>query len=400
MQHDPTADASVDALPRSDARRLVKTATPGIYKRGDSYVVVYRAAGKQRKEFARTLEQARKIKRAREADRDRGEFQPRSKLAFREFLTEWIDRYHGTGRRGFHENTRDEYRRLLDQYAHRYFGERLRLGDVTPHHLAQFVGWLADGSTHGKRLSDSTVANAVVPLRAALATAQREGLIRHNPSAGLALPVRERIEEDEQEEVKALNRDQLAAFLSMVPARYSLLFELIGSTGLRVSEATALQRKHLHLDGSRPHLRVRRAIVKQRVEPTKTRHGKRSVPLAPSTVLKLRAHLVGWGDANPDALVFQSMRGTALDPDNIRARVVKPLAQEIGAPWMGFHTLRHTYASLQLASGANVLQLSRALGHHSPAFTLNVYCHLLPGDEVSALDLGDVLPSPEVVVAV
>jgi hypothetical protein len=34
-----------------------------------------------------------------------------------------------------------------------------------------------------------------------------------------------------------------------------------------------------------------------------------------------------------------------------------------------------------------MLQLSRALGHHSPAFTLSVYCHLLAGDEVPALDL-------------
>src|SRR4051812_35649260 len=37
MQHDRTADASAGASPKSDARRLIKTATPGIYKRGDSY---------------------------------------------------------------------------------------------------------------------------------------------------------------------------------------------------------------------------------------------------------------------------------------------------------------------------------------------------------------------------
>ncbi len=35
----------------------------------------------------------------------------------------------------------------------------------------------------------------------------------------------------------------------------------------------------------------------------------------------------------------------------------------------------------------NVVQLSRALGHHSPAFTLEVYAHLLPGEGAPALDL-------------
>jgi integrase len=67
--------------------------------------------------------------------------------------------------------------------------------------------------------------------------------------------------------------------------------------------------------------------------------------------------------------------------------VLKPVAQEAGAPWAGFHTFRHTYASLMLAGGANVLQLSRALGHHSAAFTLTVYTYLLDGEHAPALDL-------------
>lgn len=49
--------------------------------------------------------------------------------------------------------------------------------------------------------------------------------------------------------------------------------------------------------------------------------------------------------------------------------------------------LWHTFASLHLRCGTNLLQLSRALGHHSPAFTLTRYTHLLPGDEAPALNL-------------
>lgn len=65
--------------------------------------------------------------------------------------------------------------------------------------------------------------------------------------------------------------------------------------------------------------------------------------------------------------------------------------EEAGAPWAAFHTLRHTYASLQLARGVNVVQVSRALGHHSAAFTLDTYVHLLEGEEAPALDLTDAL---------
>ncbi|MEJ7775068.1 MAG: hypothetical protein WKF72_09695 [Nocardioidaceae bacterium] len=143
--------------PSGNRRKLVATKTPGIYRRQNAdgspgaYVVVYRAGGRQRKEYARTLSEARSIKSARKADTDRGEFQARSKITLREFLTEWIDRYGGKARRGFREGTREEYRRLLDQYAHAYFGERLRLVDLAPHDLARYVAWLADPLKQGRR---------------------------------------------------------------------------------------------------------------------------------------------------------------------------------------------------------------------------------------------------------
>lgn len=379
---------------KSDSRELVKTKTPGIYKRVNSagkttaYVVTYRAGGKQRKQHCRTLDQARAVKRAHEADRDRGEFQERTKITFREFLAEWIDRYHGNGKRGFREGTRGEYRRILDTYAHEYFGERLRLVDVNPSHLTGFVAWLMDENKQGRRLADETITNIVTPVKAALSTARREGLIRWNPADDLALPHREEIDEGEEEEVRALSRQQLATLIEIAPEKYKLLIELMACTGLRVSEAIGLQRRHLHLDGSRPHVRVRRGVVKRRIEPPKTKYAKRSVPLPASLVFKLRTHLATLDDS-PNALVFPSRNGTPLDPDNIRKRNLKPLMQEVGAPWAAFHTLRHTFASIQLARGVNVLQLSRVLGHHSPAFTLSRYCHLLEGDEAPPLDLND-----------
>jgi integrase len=110
----------------------------------------------------------------------------------------------------------------------------------------------------------------------------------------------------------------------------------------------------------------------------------------PPTPFPLPIHAPG-GDEGPDALVFSSSRGTPLDPDTMRRDMLRPLMEEIGMAGAGFHALRHTFASLQLAAGVNILQLSRMLGHHSPAFTLSVYCHLLEGDEAPALDLNDAL---------
>jgi integrase len=378
-----------------DKRRLRKTKTPGVFKRVDGagqtigYVSVFRNAGRQRKRHARTYEEAKRIKRESETDRDRGELQERTTIGFLRYVDEWVERYRGQGRRGFRESTREEYRRLIRAYAHRHFPRKLKLVDVSTYALARYMDWLADEQEQGKRLGDRTIANAVIPLRAALASAKREGLIRHNPAQGLAMPHRDQLPD---EEVKVFSRDQLAALLAMAPERHAPLLELLASTGLRISEAIALQRLHLQLDQSEPEVCVRRAIVRDRIVPPKSKYGRREVRLPTPLVAKLRAHLTAQPDQDSTALAFPSEAGSPLAPGNLRRRVLKPLAEEVDAPWAGFHTFRHTFASLHLGQGTNLLQLSRALGHHSPAFTLTRYTHLLPGDEAPALEFATDVP--------
>ena len=47
------------------------------------------------------------------------------------------------------------------------------------------------------------------------------------------------------------------------------------------------------------------------------------------------------------------------------------------------HEFRHTFASMLIASGANVKAVASILGHASPAITLERYTHLFEGDEVA-----------------
>jgi integrase len=74
-------------------------------------------------------------------------------------------------------------------------------------------------------------------------------------------------------------------------------------------------------------------------------------------------------DSDP---VFASRSGTPLDYTNIYRRVFKPAARRAGVPWAGFHTLRHTCATLLFRHGLKAKQVQLWLGHHSPAFTLAV----------------------------
>jgi integrase len=283
------------------AAKLTKTSTPGVYRRGSRYVFSYRVAGKQKWESASTEKLARKAKEGRLTDIGRGEFSERSRVTLHDFAREWVERYQGRGRRGFREHSRTEYRSALNRYALTYFPPRKRLTDITPSDVAKFVAWLCeqtkpaptkDDPERTEPLADKSVRNYVIPLRACLATAVREGLLRTNPARDIDLPHRARIEDDE-EDVKAMSEAELGTLLALLPERHRLFFRVLASTGLRVSEAIALQWRHLDLDGPRPHLKVRRALVKGTEGPPKSRHSRRDVPLDGDLALALREHRRG-----------------------------------------------------------------------------------------------------------
>jgi integrase len=239
-----------------------------------------------------------------------------------------------------------------------------------------------------KILSDKTVRNILCPLRACLATARMEGLIRHNPADGVQLPNRPGIDDElEDGPVRAFTREQLAAFLLVVDRRHRPLFRLLASTGLRISEAVALQWRHLQLDGPRPHVKVRRGIVRGRLGPPKSKHSRRDVAIPAALVDELRSWRKQTDHPDDLDLVFPAMNGQPLNVSNMRRRVLKLAAGEVDAGWAGFHTFRHTFASMLFERGANAKQVQVALGHHSAAFTLATYVHLLDGDVAAPLDL-------------
>jgi integrase len=374
------------------AAPLVKTKTPGIYKRGSRYVFSYRVGGKQRWESCRTLDEARRSKAARSTDISRGEFEPRSRVTLHDYARDWIERYQGTGRRGFRAETRDEYRSLLEKYTLAHFSARLQLVDVDPKGVADFIGWLVK-QPNGRKgtLSDKSVRNALGPLMSCLASAKREGLIRANPAVGAALPHRPQIEDDNDlpRPFPRVDGDEtMELVVSLVHPAHRLMFELLAATGVRRSELLALEVRHLELDGADPIVRIRQRTRWQKgqgqvIGPLKSRHARRELPIPVDLADRLRERV---SDRESAALVFPGPSGRPYDPAHLWTRVLSPACSEAAVEWAGFHTFRHTVASRMFAAGRNAVQVQHWLGHHSAAFTLKTYVHLLdPGDLGGAL---------------
>ena len=412
------------------AARLEKTRTPGIFKRGSRYVFSYRdEQGIQRWESCRTMDEARRAKAARATDIARGEFEQRSRVTFRAYAEDWIERYLGRRKGGFRDATRDEYRRQLQQYIYPFFGDKITLREIRPKRVSQFVAWLMDEQQQGERdaeerhrralerrqakadakgvdadtlplpvkpenptlrLSDETIKKIMAPLKACLATARKEDEVSSNAASETDLPEREtadQLEEEQEEQVKAMSTSELATVLALIPDSHKVFFEVLAATGLRISEARALQWRHVHLDGSQPYVKVRRALVKGHMGKPKSKYGKREIPLHHDMVLALRRHHRDSEASGRLDIVFPSQTGTPLEPNNLYKRVLKPAAEEADVAWIGFHTFRHTCATRLFAAGRNVKQVQHWLGHYSATFTLETYIGLLDEDKGEPLAL-------------
>jgi integrase len=380
------------------AAPMVKTKHQGIFKRGSRYVVVFYVDGRQRKEAVRTLDEARRLKARREADVERGEFHARSRATLREYALGWVERYQGRGRRGFRDSTREDYRRMLTQYPLGYFPERTRLTEITPMRIAEFVAWLCEQTKPaptkdhpGRRepLSDKTIRNVIGPLRACLATAVREGLIRSNPARDIDLPHRPTAEDTEDEEVRVMNEEELRALLKQFPEQWWLFFWFLAATGLRISEAIAVQWRHLQLDGSTPHVKVRRGVVRGKLGPPKSRHARRDVPL-PSGLVR------AMGAPEGDGASRRRRSGVPSEQRCVPARREPPPSRAQAGQRRGrcrVGRVPHVPAHLRVSAVRRGPQRRSGAALARPPlgglYALTTYVHLLDGDLGKPLDFAE-----------
>lgn len=267
-------------------------------------------------------------------------------------------------------------------FAIPFFGRR-RLVEIEPRDVKEFAAHVSTSDLKPKQTprSPATVRQALAPVRALFATAVEEGLIRSNPAAGLRVAAATSTTddaEDEPDKAKALTEDELHLLLAKTDAAWRPFVEFVAATGMRISEAIAIRWSDVDFGATR--VNVKRRWRNGSYGPPKSRYGRRSIPLTQRMSRDLWERRKQAGNPKVAALVWPSAVGKPLDPGNLTARVLKPAATAAGVPWAGWHTLRHTCGTILSRHGANAKQVQHWLGHHSPAFTLAVYVHLLPED--------------------
>jgi integrase len=155
-----------------------------------------------------------------------------------------------------------------------------------------------------------------------------------------------------------------------------------------MSELLALTWKDVCFDTG--FVQVRRQLNRQhQIVSLKTASAVRDVVLMPTLRSRLLEHRLASSYSTPDDSVFSSRIGTAMSGRNVRERGFNVAAERAGlnsAHASGFtlHDCRHTFASLLIADGANIVFVSRQMGHASPSIMLDRY-----GDLFGAVEQAD-----------
>jgi integrase len=234
-----------------------------------------------------------------------------------------------------------------------------------------------------------SVKNHLVILKEMLKYAVEWYYLVTNPAAGIKAPRVEREEVDRltPAEVRHLltgvSKEDGKAFIK---TGWYIPIKLVIFSGLRQGEQFALRVGDLDFHNGQ--VRVRRTLTwyQKRSAPKeirwvlaspKTKTSVRNVDLPADLLEDLFRCVAGLPDQEPDRLLFPSAAGTPLDRKNVVDRVFKKALTRAGLRSLRWHDLRHPYASLQLAAGANIKYLSIQMGHASVQITLDRYSHLL-----------------------
>ena len=271
--------------------------------------------------------------------------------------------------------------RLLEGYLSHLAHER-RLSSHTTKNYARDIGMLikAAGTTpldrlqvhevrrlvaqlHARGLDGKSLARTLSAWRGFYRYLARDHGFRHNPCLGIRAP------KAAKKLPRALSPDETQQLLAHeaerpLEVRDRAMFELLYSSGLRLSELTALDPGDLNLDDAT--VRVTGKGSKTRIVPV----GKPAIT-ALRAWLRVRASLA----RNDERGLFVNARGGRLGVRAVQLRLERWAMQQGLRRRVHPHALRHSFASHLLQSSGDLRAVQEMLGHASIA-TTQVYTQL------------------------
>jgi len=281
---------------------------------------------------------------------------------------------------GWADGTRDNYGSAVSQHIKPTLGSK-RLHAIGRMEVKAFIGTLKQ-----KDLSKGRIELIVQALRNIFNEAIDDQLLTVNPCNRMSKYSGDR----RKGKIDPLTSDEVTtmlknAFESLSFTLYSL-FLLSVMSGMRIGEILALEWNDFNFDERTVDVTKNWDYTRLKMGPPKNNKS-RKVDLPPAVIEALRK-LRSSQRVVTLKEIFVDDKGKRLKHKPVYRALHKAAPRKIR-----IHDLRHTYATLRVAKGDNIVDVSAQLGHHDPGFTLKRYAHWMPGEHKSQVDeLGNLAP--------
>jgi len=353
-----------------------------IRKRGSTYSIVVDIGrdenGKRKQKWFSGYKTKKEAERALAdiiAKIEKGEYFEPKKITLSQFLDEWLDVY---CRPKLAPKTYKSYSEIVRLYFKPILGH-IELTKLNPAVIQRYYNMLKEE----KQLSDTTINYHHRLLRNALKHAVKWQYISKNPCDAVDAPKKRKVEMKvwSKEDIKKAEEifSDTPIFLHVMLAIY---------TGMRLGEICALKWEDINFqEGTcivrRTIQRVNKEII---IKKPKTENSIRIVVL-PQNITKLlklekkkqaESKMLFGSEYNTsyDGFISVWEDGRLKEPDYVSKKFHKILSSAPELPMIRFHDLRHTHATLMLASGVHMKVISERLGHSQIGITMDLYSHV------------------------
>ena len=140
-------------------------------------------------------------------------------------------------------------------------------------------------------------------------------------------------------------------------------------TGLSVGEILGLRWTDVNFRFGE--VRVAQACYRGLIGTPKTKSSRRTLSMP--ELLRAELRRLSEKPASGEHLIFQTRNGTPFGDTNLLHQHLKPVGRKLGMPWLNWHTLRRTHATLLQQAGATLKEAQAQLGHSKMSTTLEIY---------------------------
>ncbi len=214
--------------------------------------------------------------------------------------------------------------------------------------------------------------------------AVEDGIIERSPMIDIK-PPRKPKDENKNDQIKAYSEDEISYIMDCFnkePLKWKTLMIFMLDSGCRRGEVAGLKWENINLDSGKVTISNNRQYTPGKgVYDTTPKNGKTRVIYLTETALIIMKEwhkqlmLSAFTKQKPrPGYCFPGNNGEGMNPYYI-SNYFKDFGKRYNIPNFHPHILRHTMATLSIANGADIVSISKKLGHFNPSITLNTYSH-------------------------